>query len=417
MNNAHHNLKPLTASNASRWLRPLVLFFLFLGLYTVTGSLHSGSDNFSAYPLGCDPPWYLRVLRSPKPPDLQVCAKHPLTMGYCRLAKTIAAPLIGIGAERMACTFPFSLIGALNIVVAFFLFSRLSGRHGFLLAAIYGVSSAIWFFSAFPESYGITTLLVSLYICLLVHFHDQWTLGRMLVMTVILVLGTLNEIVFPAVLVIPAVLYHRRLFKRPALLLFSSHVILGVMVSTAALSLILPIASHMTLSAHLSNIFQDQHSFSQEQGDPYPARLPQVAANTLCFNMIFPTARVDYESKLFPGYVGYFSPTLLHYARDRWTTLPFLMYVILSVFGLIRSIMHRDLVMGGLAAFVVTRMLLISQFNPLESFLYSSVMTLPLLAVGVASAANGMSKRTAWMLPALLITMGASNVRFFLAMM
>src|SRR5262249_13118287 len=101
-----------------------------------------------------------------------VITKHPLfiiTLPLYDAASKLYAWVPGFLQHNLIVAFPFALLGACNISVSFWTFMRnyANWQAALGFALLYGLSTATWFFSSFPETYVLTALCTTLFLGLL----------------------------------------------------------------------------------------------------------------------------------------------------------------------------------------------------------------------------------------------------------
>jgi len=105
--------------------------------------------------------------------------KHPLFMligkGLYDLGSLIYSWFSGPYINNLTLTYPVAFLGGVNISLSFWIFMRnyRSWETSVLFAGLYGISTAIWAFSSFPETKVLTAILVNLFLLALLRLPQE----------------------------------------------------------------------------------------------------------------------------------------------------------------------------------------------------------------------------------------------------
>lgn len=102
--------------------------------------------------------------------------KHPLyvivaTPLYLVAARALYSWVGGVLRENLALVFPGALIGGANIALSYLIFLRKGSNRWVALcfAVLYGLSTATWIFSSYPETYALTALCTNIFLLMLLY--------------------------------------------------------------------------------------------------------------------------------------------------------------------------------------------------------------------------------------------------------
>lgn len=379
----------------------LALFSVFFVVYLLTNRALIHSGDFADYPFGTDAPRYVYGLGNEQ--------LHPLTAELLRIWRGVLDAL-SIEKSPLVIKLPFAAVGALNVCLAAAAFRTVFDRsRSFIYAAIYGCTLSVWYFSATPESYPVSTFFYSLYLLAFLQAarHGMTTL-RAAMMAVALFVALFNDVSAVLLPIVPLTYYRLKAWNDSA-------------VRTAALVQIAALAAGLALLAVSSGIL-GEHIGMLERYTPLAADdanrpnisflngLVEATLNFFFFGIAAPTSEVTYATALFPDYVGYFQPSLAAYFSH-----PAPILFLVAYLGLISFIRISRMTRLAIAciALVVVRWLATTAFNPGEAILYVSPIMLALLLFFFHFLeASGFRHKAAFG-AVLLATVLATNTLFF----
>lgn len=399
---------------------PRLVFLLMLAIFILSGRTHVTSLKFEDYPFGADTPYYLKAYLAPSTLEPFISIHHSPTLALMKFCHWIADSL----GEANTFLWPkifFAFLGALNVTIA----CRLAylifpfGKNAVLFALFYGFSGSIWFFSSIPESYGLTSLFVTLYLYAFYRFYHPdrpWKFSHVSLMSILMAIGTLNEIVFSLILIIPVIHLARKIRSIRIAIPWISHLFIAVL-------MVILIEGRMTRQeAHTSVLTYYAKDISHERGKIYhrnkldysvSQEMKETVLNLSFFSVAFPSSSTHYAAPLFPEYEGYFEPSLSRYFHHLLPCLSLLLIFFASYKSVQAFKRTNPFFSLGLLFYVLIRMGLVFFYNPVEAFLYSEPMILPvvlLISYGLLTSPLSRDKYIFWLLICLVFL---NNLHFF----
>jgi hypothetical protein len=267
----------------------------------------------------------------------------------------------------------FALIGALGICAAAAAFNRfLPRREALLCSIIYTVSLAVWYFSSIEESKIVTASLTALYVAIYLAHRDAASARGIGLLTIALLLGCLNEIVFAFVVVLPladTIVKHRLRWRHYRwIFLHALAAPLALILVEGVLFRRLPAVTHPEEASHFAMLFhylqRSYYSF---------ATLYEFAANWFCFNVLAPAGGVDSK--------GYFQPLLVNYLNSAAAIGAITAFCVMVVATLLPRYRAENPtlpigIVAGLLAFSFVRAGFFFLFDPAEPLLFSAPVVL-----------------------------------------
>lgn len=384
-----------SARRIAYWVGPFA-FFSIVYFLTYLNSL--SSTNLTAYPFGSDVPLYLYERGNPE---------HPLVIALLSIWRWLLG-LTNMPTAPAYIKAPFALAGALNVTVAIAAFATIFDRWRVLLfGACYGCSLSVWYFGSVPESYGVSTLLYSIYLLIFLQSAKHGiTTWHATLMAGTLLLALLNDASAVLLTLVPLVYYGGRAWSDRSIRTAAT-----VQIGACLLFLVLVTAFTGFVQRYVS-LFSNYAAATLGTSAPgvgNRVELLDALLNFFFFSIGAPSAEVTHASALFPSYVGFFEPSLLTYLRHPVTLLFLVFYGALLTFV---RVQHTTRLMLAFLCLIGVRLALILVFNPGEAFLYTPVTTLPLLLVLFSYLESSrMRHKTAFVALLLLCTAGA-NFRF-----
>jgi hypothetical protein len=331
--------------------------------------------------------------------DDRVTRFHPLTTVMAAVWMKVTGPLSPWIAPQTLLKAMFAAAGALGVWAALWAFAAVVPRRYVVpLGVIYATSLGVWYFSSIEESKIISTTLAGLYIAFYLHLRINWTLRGAVLLTAILLLGSLNEVIAGFLVVIPAVdtlvqrgwdslregrwiVWHA--LAAPLALLFLEGVVNGRLVSAG---------THAEEASHMSMFifYVTQNDFSAET-------IYEYLIKWLFFNMAAPSTVATHYPGLPGTTAGDFEVSLANYFSSPQSI------ALVALFGLTLAAIAwpRGRVDGraavpaasgpllALGAYALVRAVFFLIFNPGECLLFSSGTTLThMLLIGIPFAAS-----------------------------
>jgi hypothetical protein len=277
-----------------------------------------------------------------------------------------------------------------------------------LYGACYGVALIIWFYGSNPESYALTTLLYSVYLLIFLHGSQKsFDTRHSIALALSFLVGMYNEVAIVVVAIVPAILYGKRLAtdRGGRQLVYFHAAALGVYFL------------HQVLRKDLIHFYWEAFTkvspLRELPADvAYELAPLGVVMNFFFYSLAAPSAKLTYAPWLaVPTYKGYFDPSPLSYFHSL-TSIPFI-GVYLALISFVRWSKTTRLVLA-LSALVGVRFVLACLFNPVESIMYSSVATLPMLLVLFRFLEESEVPFKTLFATGFLLSMLLANGRFFL---
>lgn len=381
-------------------VRPVVwapVFLVLFGLlYLVSSWSLVSSGNFDDYAFGADSPRYVNGTGN--------SAFHPLTAKLLQVYRALL-DLVSVDATPAVVKVPFAIAGALNVCVATVGFQTLFDRRRSLVyGATYGCTLVVWFFASIPESYVVTSLLYSVY---LVAFFRGVRHGVTVrvggVMVVALALAVLNDISALMLPVVPLTYYATRAWTESSLRKMAYAHVGAAVVAVGALALFVDsYGAHTTMVARLSPL-----ASGSDVG--LLRSVAQTLRNYLFFAIGAPTSTVTHAVPVYPGYVGFFEPSVTSYLHHPVSVAFLATYVVLISFVRVTRLTRLVL---SLATLLVVRLVAIALFNPGESILYVSPVMLALLVCLFSFLEASESRFRTPVAATFAVVVAATNLRF-----
>ena len=415
---------------------PAALFVGFFFIYMFSLLTRMESRDFNDYPFGADNPYYLQPFDHPPVYESSTQFKHVTTLFLIRRFAPTSEHWKHEFSAGTRAKMLFAFFGAGSAVIFYFISGFIARRRSVLFAVLCGLSGMVWYFGSTPECYGITVFFVSAYLLGSLAFKPPWGIFGVITMAVVMALGTLNEIIFPLVAVVPMFLAMKRVREWRVVLPFAVHLAIACL---AVLFVFNGIISHMT-NKHGDPIFEEKSRFPFEQtvGTIFsnyrdndlkwvdktygqavaeyhtPARFKMNALNVTLFAMCFPDKRQNYTDSIFPKYKGYFAPELTQYFKFP-TTAGFLLLFAFMLFRSVRALLRENVwLLVALATYIFGRMLICFWINPVESQIYGSVLVLPQIILVTYHFLRSEKRADKIILAAFAFCVIASNLRFYL---
>lgn len=319
---------------------------------------------------------------------------HPVTVVLELAWVKLLAPLTVLIPQQNLLKALFAAIGAAGAWAAMWAFAAVVPRRQVALwGTIYAASFAVWFFSSIEESKIVTATLSTLYIAIYLHLRQRWTLRGAALLTLVLLVGCLNEIVAGFLAVIPVVdTLLRRGWHLRDLRWIAAH----ALAPPAALAFLeLAVNGHLVAAStdpegasHLSMLF---YYAGSNKLDAWTVHY--FLANWLFYNLAAPTY---YASVVFPHWPKnkYFDPELTNYFSSPVSAA----LVVLSGVMLLACLLPRFRaaslrgsagILLALLAYALLRGAFFFAVYPYESLLFSSGVTLAhLLMIAIPFAAS-----------------------------
>jgi hypothetical protein len=276
----------------------------------------------------------------------------------------------------------FAAIGAIGVRAAMSAFAQVvSRREAALWGLIYAVSLSVWYFSSIEESKIVSGTLASLYIATYAKLRQEWTTGRAALLTAILFLACLNEVVAGFLVIIPVV---ETLVRQGRNAFRSRWIAWHALVAPAALAILDVIRQawpgargfHPEGASHLSMFF---YNLAQNHYD-----LPTLYAfivRWFFFAIAAPESFGAHWANPDIKYGGDFRPALSTYLSSPLSIAVAVMAGVMLVACLLprRSDSRQHELSGfllALLAYASLRAVFFFIFVPMESFLFTSSVTL-----------------------------------------
>jgi hypothetical protein len=395
-----------------------VLFAIFFPVYLFSGMDKVTSVDFLEYPFGSDPPCYTQFLNDPPNPGNYMIFRHPVTAVYCLTYNEIISPFRDHLSIEAIYKIPFALIGALNVLVSLLVFRRFVKKYAFLCSLAYGFTSVIWFFGVFPESYMWTAFLVSVYILFTLKYKDELNPHRLSVLTVLFMLGIMNDASFLFTLIIPITVYFRDLIaadksKRRMFILYTLTACMLLYIMFAAFCY--SVFKRSPIKYYRYQYNESHHrNYKKIDGVDSLYEVTKIAVlNFYFFNFAFPDDHVSHMTPQYGKYVGYFQPSLKKYFDSIFSIAFLAIYFLLLFYGAKGVITGRNKVINALLLYILLRSGFIFLFNPVESLLYSSVIILPVMMLLFHYFVHSAFRFKAVVLFLFVVALIGSNARFF----
>jgi hypothetical protein len=320
---------------------------------------------------------------------------HPLTAALAAVWMKIVGPLTPWISPLPLLKALFAAIGAVGVWAAMWAFAAVvPRRQAILWGAIYAVSLGVWYFSSIEESKIVSGTLATLYIAAYLRLRQRWTTRGALILSAILLLACLNEIVAALLVAIPAVdTLVQRGWDWRAGVWIAWHGLAAVLAFAILEGLVngyvVPAVTDPESSSHLSMLI-----YYVLDNDFSLATIYGFLVNWLFFNIAAPTRDAVYVFPHWPDNRAYFEPALTNYLFSPISAIlaaAFGAMVVASVLPRYRSESVGPLrgVLAALLAYTVLRGLLFFTFNPNESLLFSTSVTLAhLLMMGILFAGS-----------------------------
>ncbi len=311
--------------------------------------------------------------------------------------------------ERIALKFPSALFGGLATAGFFWMASAYAGAGTALLFALFfGVSFGKWFFASVPDSYSLQALLsVGFAAQLFASGRSLAALAGLAATTVAAIFIGVNNVLLVPVGAAWLILEERR---RDAI---AYAAITGVAVVAAYGAMTLLVEDSVTLGGTIDLVSRQVEAFSQRSSVEVGGPLVKLAFSLVGFSLIgvaaAPAAEELYHSFAVLG---------------AYATSPLSLAFLVSYAALFGVIVHR-LVTGPpvpresqnrlmtLALWVGALLLYYSQFNALQTILYTSLFLVPFVALLCEGFALRPASRVEFaLLGALVATTLASNLVF-----
>lgn len=320
---------------------------------------------------------------------------HPLSTFLIVAWMKLFSPLTAWVAPVVILKALFAAIGALGVWAAMWAFAAVMPRRYVpFWGVIYAASLGSWYFASIEESKIITATLSALYLGAYVHLRARWSIGRLVLLTGILLLACLNEIVAGFLVIVPAIdaLMHRGINLR-----HDGWIVLHALVAPAVLAFL-----ELFVNGHLAGTSTDPEQASHlsmllfylDDNDFSWSTTATFLQNWLFFNIAAPTRSVTHAFPQWPTYYAFFAPGLGGYLSTPWAVLLALSGGAIAV-GWITAMRwgsHLGLVKGlllGLVAYGIVRGAFFYIFNPNECLLFSPSVTLAhLILIGVPFSAS-----------------------------
>jgi hypothetical protein len=319
---------------------------------------------------------------------------HPLTLLLAAGWMKLAGILEGWFTPLQLLKAMFAMAGAFGVAAALAAFNiYLARREAILCTLAYAASFSVWYFSSIEESKIVTASLTALYIARYLRMRIEESGSGVPLLTVILLLGCLNEIVFAFVILLPVIDvvvksgFHWRRYRwiflhalaAPLALMILEGVRVGFLPQTARPE------GESLIDLFFYYVLRNTHGF---------AGFYEFAANWFGFNILAPASVV--------GSNGYFQPLVANYFNSLPgpAAIAILCAIIAAgVWSRVRA--ESPLPAGilfGLAVFSLVRGTFFFIFNPAEPLLFSAAVTLAhLLIILVPFAASRLSWKS-WLL-------------------
>ena len=333
---------------------------------------------------------------------------HPTTVVLAIVWMKILAPLSSWIDPLHLLRVMFAAIGAAGVWAAMSAFETVVARgYAILFGIIYALSFGVWYFASVEESKIITASLSALYIAGYLHLRRRWTNRGAGLLTLIMLLGCLNEIVFGFLLIVPLV---DAFLQRSTDLRLSKWIAAQALAGVLALVILEGVINNWLLTGRKlpeeASHFSMMLFYMTSSAHSAPS-LYLFLTNWLFFNIAAPTTSADYALPAWPHYKGYFEPSLANYLFSPATAaLAAVSGIILAAILLPR---YRASAFGNasgiivpLVAYTVLRGAFFFVFNPGEALLFSSAVTLPhMLIIAMPFAASSFPAK-----PVLLAAFG-----------
>lgn len=287
-------------------------------------------------------------------------------------------------AQEQVLRAMFALIGALGTYAAMAGFAAVMLRkHVAFWGAIFGVSLGVWYFSSIEESKIVSGVLATLYIAIYLHLRENWSRGRAIILTAVLLVACLNEIVAGFLVIIPLVdtLVRYGIAIRRGLWIF-----FHALAAPFALVILELIAragfdsgkQHPEGATHFSMLLwyitQNDYSFSSVYA---------FAVRWFAFNIAAPEQAVHFVNEKI-GYGGDFDPKLAPYLHSPVSFVAAILFIALLLAAFLpryRPAMTKNAagIMLGLAAYIFVRGTFFFILLPQEALLFTSSVTFAVL--------------------------------------
>jgi hypothetical protein len=367
-------------------LVPLAAF----AVYWLSSLLIEGANATILF--GSDSPLYAWLVKGEMVD--RVTRFHPVTV-VLELAwvKLFASLTVWIPQQNLLKAL-FALVGAAGAWAAMWAFAAVVPRRQVALwGIIYAASFAVWFFSSIEESKIVTATLSTLYIAIYLHLRQNWTLRGAVLLTLVLLLGCLNEIVAGFLAVIPVIdTLLRRGWNLRELRWVAAHAV----APPAALAFL-----ELVVNGHLVPASTDPEGASHLSMLLYYAGANKLdawtvhyfLANWLFYNLAAPT---HYGSYVFPHWPKnkYFAPDLTNYFSSPVSAALVVLVGVMVIACLLTryraaSLRRSASILLALLAYAALRGAFFFAVYPYESLLFSSSVTLAhLLMVAIPFAAS-----------------------------
>ena len=300
--------------------------------------------------------------------------QHPISGRISYFWRDILS-LFGVSeTDVLGAKVPYAAMGAASFVVVAHIYAQLFGQtRAWIFAACFGLSLMVWYYAGTPESYALTTLLYSVYTYLFLRCatdKPSYLFGAMA--AGVLFLAFINDVSAPILVAMPIAYFGLRAVTDKAVRNIAIMHIGAILAGVICLSLLVNLFGEYTqMAGEYTPIQQD------EGGLAYTYGLVEPVLNYFFFSLAAPNSSLTYATAAFPDYIGFFEPSIVSYFLNPFRLLFLVVYLAPLWFLRQRKV---DRVILAMLAFVGARFVAILLFNPGETIIYTSVVTLPLLA-------------------------------------
>jgi hypothetical protein len=336
---------------------------------------------------------------------------HPLTMVLAiawmktfSLFEAWIAPLQILRAMSAAA-------GALGVAGALAAFNTyLCRRDAILCTLVYAASFGVWYFSSIEESKIITASLVAIYIACYLRIRMEPKAPAVLLLTLILLLGCLNEIVFAFIVILTAIdagarhglcwRRYRWIFLHLLTVPFALIVFEGLRIG------FLP----QVVRAEGTSLFDLFFYYFTRNAHGFAA-LYEFAVNWVFFSIAAPSQGVTGK--------GYFDPSLANYLSAPAALVAIAISGVMILAAVVPRYRAGNSTLAGglwlgLAVFSLVRGAFFYVFNPAEPLLFSAAVTLPHLMMLLIPFAASRFPGKHWLIAAFAALLAANNGLFML---
>lgn len=385
-------------------LAATVVTLLFC-LYLFTNADQLSAQSLDHYPFGADVPIYAFGSGVPN--------LHWLMTVVLKCYRA-ATSLLGLPETATVIKFPYALIGAANVsfaIAAFSVFFKNFSTRTVLYGACYGVTFIVWFYGSSPESYALTTLLYTIYLCafLLATMAERPSIAHGVAMAGAFFAALYNDVSIVVLLIVPIIFWGKRLLREPGLTRIA--ILHGVAI---ALYLLHQVVAYDFIGKYVDFFFE--YSPVDASGAlaaaKYELAWPEPISSFFFYSLGAPAAELTQAPWLeFPHYRGFFEPSLFSYFGSAAGVLFLASCVALLSF--VRMSKFTRLVVA-LLVFITIRFFLVLAFNPVEAILYASVTMLALLLMIFHFLEASAFRRKTAITCAFFVCLVAANGNFFL---